>query len=373
MLFNAEICKEPPENPLILGHFLPWFTRDSQAKDYSLSTGLDKGILVPDMEPWRHWRDNRSVYKRTHLYQPLWGEYDSRDKDLIRTQISIAVKYGLDGFIVNLYGKNSVENYIGLFFLECLEEYNAANPEKPFLFCISFDAQAQWNTEGKTPVTIEDDFEYLKNTWMRSPAYITREGQPVMLVFPYERGCMEYRRAADEVFGQNILDIVWGGVGAGGQTAAYPWVRPDKEESNGLWLNPDESGKNYLTEFYKNCNKDESLKYIIGGVWPGFNDQLVRWAWNGKSDESLRPRVICRESTEGSTLELTWSAAIEYLTACSRKDESAKLEMPAIQLITWNDWAEATNIEPDKDFGFKALEICKMNIDLIKCHGGSNK
>src|SRR3954452_3569004 len=165
MSITAPILRSAPiREPVVLGHYLPWFTADDPAR-YPLRDEDAKGVILPSIEPWRHWRDSRGEYRRSHLYQPLWGEYDSRDPQLIRKQITTALEYGLDGFIINLYGRNSVENVIGLHFLRELRAYNTEHPERPFVHTISLDAQAQWPSEGKTPVSLEEDFAYLKDVW----------------------------------------------------------------------------------------------------------------------------------------------------------------------------------------------------------------
>src|SRR5256714_14030369 len=208
MSFTAPILngKNLPE-PVILGHFLPWFTQENPSA-FTLTPDESRGITLPPIEPWRHWRDTRGEYRRSHLYQPLWGEYDSRDPALIRKQIMTALDYGLDGLIVNLYGKNSVENVIGLQFLREVRKYNAEHSEKPFVYIISFDAQAQWPSEGKMPVSIEEDFAYLKEIWC-GEACLRRDGRFPFLIFAYDRPCGEYRAAMTKVFGADGFDLLW--------------------------------------------------------------------------------------------------------------------------------------------------------------------
>lgn len=367
MNFTAEICERNGvklKTPLVLGHYLPWFT-DGNPEKFELSAKFADDIVMPEIEDWRHWRDCRSQYKRTHMYQPQWGEYDSRDPGLIWKQISTAKEHGLDGFIVNLYGKNSVENVLGLHFLEELKKYNSENPNDPFLYMVSFDSQAQWLSERKVPVSIEEDFEYIKNIWI-TDAHIKRDGAPVMAIFVYDKPCSEYRKAADEVFGKDGLDILWSSPdNAAGASGTYAWIAQSEIGANGSWFNPDDAGDRFLSDFYERSNKNSDLKYIMGGVWPGFNDNLVSWAWNPSQDNpEIRPRVMCRETTRGNTLELTWEANVKYI--CELCGKSDKLQMPLIQIVTWNDWAESTNIEPDMDFGYKCLETCKNFIKEIK-------
>ena len=357
--------KALPE-PVILGHYLPWFTSDHPGA-FSLTPEESRGLTLPTLEPFRHWRDSRGEYRRSHLFQPLWGEYDSRDPALIRDQITTALDHGLDGFIVNLYGKNSVENVIGLQFLREVRKYNAEHPDRPFTYIISFDAQAQWPSEGKVPVSIEEDLAYLRETWC-GEAYLRRDGRLPFLVFAYDRPCSEYREAMAKVFGADGFDLLWlNNPREAAMDAGYPWVRPHHVEPDHRWFSPDDSGEKFIREFYEQCQENPAVKYLCGGVWPGFNDQLVKWAWSGNpNDPQIRPRVICRESAQGSTLDLTWRATADYIQRHRIGDASAKLPMPMIQIVTWNDWAEATQVEPSCDLQFRDLEICRKYSKLLK-------
>jgi hypothetical protein len=367
MSFTAPILagKSLPE-PVVLGHFLPWFTQED-VDSHGLTESESKDLIVPKLEPWRHWRDSRGEYRRSHLFQPLWGQYDSRNREIMRKQIQTALDFGLDGFIINLYGKNSVENVLGLHFLREIRAYNEENPQRPFTHIISFDAQAQWPSEGKTPVTIAEDFAYLKEVWCEE-AYLRRDGRFPFLVFAYDRPCSEYREALAKVFGADGFDLLWlNNPGEKAMDAGYPWVRPMQVELDHRWFSPDDSGAEFIRDFYARCNDQAHLKYLCGGVWPGFNDQLVRWAWSGNpNDPKIRPRVICRHTTKGSTLELTWQATVDYIQRHRRGDATAKLPMPLIQIVTWNDWAEATQVEPCADLGCGDLEVCKKYINSIK-------
>jgi len=367
MSFTAPILRgKTLAEPAVLGHFLPWFIGGKPGSSGLLPEEA-KGLTLPVLEPWRHWRDARSQYRRTHQYEPIGGEYDSRDPEVIHRQITTAMDYGLDGFIVNLYGKNSVENVIGLQFLRELRKYNEAHPDRPFVYVISFDAQAQWPSEGKTPVSMEEDFAYLKDVWCQE-ACLRRDGKFPFLVFAYDRPCQDYRAAMTKVFGADGFDLLWlNNPTEQAMDAGYPWVRPMQVEPDHRWFSPDDSGEQYIRDFYSKCNQNPKVKYLCGGVWPGFNDQFVRWAWSGNQDDPrIRPRVICRETSKGSTLELTWQAAAEYILRHRAGDPSAGLPMPMIQIVTWNDWAESTQVEPCRDLGHHDLEVCKRYSDLLK-------
>ena len=70
--------------------------------------------------------------------------------------------------------------------------------------------------------------------------------------------------------------------------------------------------------------------------------------------------MICRETTRGNTLELTWKAYLDYLALGRDGETAARVPAPLIQLVTWNDYAETTTLEPTRDYGTAPLEMCRQ-------------
>lgn len=360
--------------PIVFGHFLPWYTL--QGGDYPLHPD-DAATLdwQPVMEDMRHWNDGRAAYLRTHLHVPEPGVYDSRDPGIIEWQIRTALEYGVTGFILNWYGKYSVENVITLHWLRGLEQWNRAHADTPFAYFICHDMQAQWPTEGKRPVSLEEDFIYLRDHLVRD-AYLCRDGRPVFAIFPYGDEREQYRRVADKVFVDTGADLIWCGHPRGvGENGCFPWVGPDVEtrapDGPYTWTDPDNCGAQELRRLYDAANRAPGLcDYIMHGAWPGFNDQLVSWAWNkDPNDPRIRPRVICRETGDGSTLERTWQVYLDYLERRQQGDPSAQTPAPLVQLVTWNDYAEASTIEPTRDYGRQPLEVCRRMISAARSAG----
>jgi hypothetical protein len=360
MRFHAAISAEQSWPwPLLFGHFLPWYTL--RGGDFPLEETMGQPPdVMPDIEDYRHWNDRRAGYQRTHLQMPAIGCYDSRDPNVIEWQIKTAQAHGVDGFIINWYGKNSVENVLTLHWLAGLDRWNRQHPGRPFLYFISFDSQAQWPTEGKTPVSMQVDFEYIRDHLIRD-AYLRRDGRPVFTVFPYEQNCAQWRTVLDRVFGVGGADLVWSGFARGeGENACYAWVQPDPATIDlkrpCVWSDPGNPGDGFLRMLYQNANAGgHRPAYIIHGVWPEFNNQLVAWAWSRNPRRpDIRPSVICRESNRGNTLELTWGVYLEYLRTAAPDTVPA----PLIQLVTWNDYAETTVLEPTRDHGTAPLEYC---------------
>ncbi len=369
MKFHAAVAEKAPLRlPLMFGHFVPWFTL--KGNDFSLPKDAMSDLnFKPKIEDYRHWNDSRSVYRRTHLHMPAIGIYDSRNPDVIEWQIQTALRFGVSGFIINWYGKHSVENILTLHFLRGLKRWNDAHPDQPFLYFFSIDSQCLWPSEGKQPVRLEEDFAYIRQHLIHD-AYLHRDGHPVFSVFPYENNVATWRKALNSVWDENGADLIWmNSAPGGGENAFYPWIQPDKDavdlSSSYTWQNPDNVGDAWLTQLYHSASSlKQPPEYMMAGVWPGFDDQLVSWAWNADPENpKIRPRVMCRETTRGNTLELTWQVYLAYLAAWARHDATARVPVPLIQLVTWNDYAEASTVEPTRDYGEAPLSICKTKLD----------
>ena len=351
--------------PLALGHLLPWYTL--RGGDFPLHPD-DAATLdwLPEIEDMRHWCDRRADYRRSHLHLPARGLYDSRDPDVIAWQIETALAHGVCGFILNWYGKYSVENVITLHLLRGLTRWNKEHPDQPFTYLISYDMQAQWPSEGKRPVSMEEDFRYIRDHLI-TDAYLRRDGRPIFTVFPYGDARAEFRAVLDRVFAPTGADLLWSGApGGAGENGGYAWVQPDAEtiqtERPCAWSDPDNCGEHALRQWYATANAAPVAgTYLMHGVWPEFNNTLVAWAWSkDPTHPHIRPSVICRETTAGSTLDRTWRAYLDYLRRHAAGEPGARVPAPLVQLVTWNDYAETTTLEPSQDHGIGPLERCRQ-------------
>lgn len=366
MKFHSQL-RDALDLPVLLGHFLPWYILDPGA--FPLDPADEDTIpVLPRLEAMRHWNDTRAGYRRTHHHWPLHGVYDSRDPDTIRWQIQTALDHGFTGFSINWYGCNSVENVITLHVLRGIDRWNREFPGRPFHYLLSIDSQCLQATEGKEPVPLAADFAYIRRHLIR-PSYIHRGHRPVFFVFPYSENVRAWTAAMAEVFGPDGADLLWMNRVPGlGETGAYPWILPDDaarvDGDLYPWRDPDNAGDGWLRRFYDEANAAPvKPAYLAGGAWPGFNDQLVSWAWNPNPlDPAIRPRVIARETTRGNTLDLTLGVYLDYLARAAQGDPTARVPAPLLQLATWNDYAETSTVEPTRDYGHAPLETCRSFI-----------
>ena len=152
----------------------------------------------------------------------------------------------------------------------------------------------------------------------------------------------------------------------------------DNSDSNFGWLSPITTvptnttywGEAYYNDFdwimarqpdFGLQNRCNSNHVMMGMVYPGFDDANVPPFWNGGT-----ARYIQREVDAGTTMNLTWDKVKSYTP--KRLGGVNKVEMPWVQIITWNDWPEGTSIEPasDASYGFAPLETCQTELANFK-------
>ena len=232
--------------PLVMAHYLPWFTL--RAEDWPLpAKDLASISSVPVIGDFRHWTDPGSGYARSHLQMPEIGRYDSRDPEVIRWQIQSAQSAGIDGFVVNRYGRNSVENIITLHFLNVLEQWNRENPERPFFYQLCLDTQAQLPTEGKKPVPLAEDFAYVRDHLIRATACCGGAGRS-SFASPTMSGAGSGWRRPLRSFGEDGYDLLWSDPCDSPEVSGrYLWVAPDRaagEQSDlrDAWPDPSDIG-----------------------------------------------------------------------------------------------------------------------------------
>jgi hypothetical protein len=108
------------------------------------------------------------------------------------------------------------------------------------------------------------------------------------------------------------------------------------------WVYEDQNTNDYLT-VQKNFLANEASKFAnsIGVAFPGYNDFYVA----GGEPASAAGFVIPESDSNGTTLAETLA-----------QDQTYSKNIMAIQIATWNDYGEGTQIEPTVQDGFTDLE-----------------
>lgn len=292
---------------MFLAHMMPWY----QSKPFSGSWG------------W-HWTmnkfdpDNGNGASRFH---PLIGFYDSGDPDVIEYQLLTMKAAGIGGVLVDWYGDVDVLDYgfnhrNTLKILAACEKYGLK-------FAVVYEDQTVPNLikAGKvqpdgTLQALHDQINRLEHGMFQSPAYLRQDGRPVFLVFgPQFYKKNEFVKAPLAYY--SLMHQQPGAMGA------YAWPAPQ----NGF-----ESSQKEMTDFIERA---KGYSHSIPVVYPRFLDVYAR-----AGVEKGYPEI---PDQDGKTLAWTLALALSQNT-------------PFVQICTWNDWGEGTQIEPSRELGYRALE-----------------
>ena len=83
--------------------------------------------------------------------------------------------------------------------------------------------------------------------------------------------------------------------------------------------------------------------YSLAGKWPQFIPAAFPRFHDIYEQAGVQKSWGAIEDRDGKTYEQTLERAL-------------KSDAPLVQLVTWNDWGEGTQIEPSVEFGYRDLE-----------------
>lgn len=302
---------QKPERPLLLIHVMPWFQRDQPSEDN-------------EKLGW-HWRMNKTsdeLLKAGNVashFHPLTGPYDSTDPDLLDLQIALIKRAGFDGVLADWYGQQNFWDYAfvdvatdalfrkataaGLKIGVVYEDQSIGNPIREKL---ADDSQ-------KTSL-IQSAASRLK-PWMAQPNFIRKDGKPLVFVF----GPQFFKADDWTTFRQTAGDFTLLGLHyrRPDTDGVYDWPLPSK-------------GIAQQTDFW-NVNKSETN--LVPVAYPRFDDFYKEGGQPGY------PKI---PDNNGKTLQTTLDLALKHNPF-------------AIQVATWNDWQEGTQIEPSTEFKYRDL------------------
>jgi hypothetical protein len=251
--------------------------------------------------------------------------YNSDDATQVKRQIDDMVSRGIDGVIVDWYGpNNSIDDATRMVMHE-------AEKHSEFSFAIMIDAGAiGWNPcNGCSPQQVLINLlQYVEKTYFPSSAYLNIGGQPILTNFNVDNQyAVDWQGANAQlktpprfIFQDNT------GFTHSMSDGSYSWVMP--------WAG--DYGLGYLENFYYTGLSFANLE-TVGAVYKGFNDQLASWGSN---------RSI------GQQCGKTWLKTFSEINSIYNQGT----QLPYLQVVTWNDYEEGTEIESgiDSCFSFQA-------------------
>jgi hypothetical protein len=250
--------------------------------------------------------------------------YTSSDPAQVNRQVSDAISRGISGFIEDWYGQNNAMPNATAFALKA----EAESRNEDFVFAIMEDGGAlnKCNATAGCDLTGQmiTDLTYAYNNFERSPAYMTIDGRPAVFFFDPDRyGTLDWTRVVANVPGNPLLIFQnSGGFTHPQSNGSISWVMIDTTNANN-W------NQSYLSDFYS-TGIAHPASHAFGATYKGFNDTQAGWSEN---------RIVNQNCGQ------TWLSTFSEIG----KHYSPSSQLESLQLVTWNDYEEATEIESGID------------------------
>ena len=250
--------------------------------------------------------------------------YTSANAAQVQRQITDMISRGIDGVVIDWYGpNNSIDQATQLVM-------NEAEKHPGFTFAIMIDAGAiGQNCSGcSSQQSLIKLLQYVEQKYFVSKAYFTIGGQPVITNFGVDgAGSIDWNavNAAVSIHPRFLFQDSQGFTHAMSD-GSFSWVMP--QDSN--------YGLDYLASFYGTGLVFPKIE-TVGAGYKGFNDTLAAWGSR---------RIMSQQCGQ------TWLQTFSKVNS----RYSAGKQLPYLQLVTWNDYDEATEIESGIDgcFGLTA-------------------
>ena len=318
-LFADDVQQEgqspgPVHEPLILAHYMPWYS----AKPFSDQWGWH--WTMNHFDPEKELNGQRQIASK---YQPLIGPYDSGDPHVLEYHLLLMRLAGIDGVIVDWYGLTDYRDYAVLHRNTTRLLQQCERLKMKFVICyedqtIPALVEGQRIASGDRVSHAIQEIDWLGKYWFKSGSYVKLDGKPVLLSFGHS--------------GLNSAEWAQCLSGLASPVAYFSQdVRRDRAIGGFGWPAP-KVGLIQVDRFRKEAAR---WPEAIPAAFPRFDD-IYREANVGEGYPQL-------PDDSGRTFVSTLSKALE-----------ARSRM--IQIATWNDWGEGTQIEPSVEFGFRDLE-----------------
>jgi len=313
---------------LLMAHYMPWYGSKEVSGGWGWHWTMNH--FHPDQFVSTPVAGEMGRREGASRYYPLIGLYDSGDPDALQCQVMLMKLAGIDGVIVDWYGNEEFNDYAivnrntqrlipllqqaGLRFAICYEDQSLAQEV----------AGGKLSTAEVVPRG-QRLMEWMNQNFFASPSYLRFDGRPVLLSFgePY------YKDAQwNELFSvlpTKPLYLTENLVRA--QTAAtsgFDWPAP----KGGA-----EGASQEQNDFYERA---KGWPYFIAAAYPRFQDIYAQ--------AGVQPSWGAIPDDDGRTYTQTLTRAL-------------KSDASVVQLVTWNDWGEGTQIEPSVEFGYRDLEV----------------
>jgi Glycosyl hydrolase family 71 len=242
--------------------------------------------------------------------------YTSNDPAQVKRQITDMISRGIDGVVIDWYGPNNVVDTATQLVMHEAEKHAG------FTFAIMIDAGAMGNacSNCSSQEALTQLLQYVEQTYFVSPAYFTIQGQPVVTNFNVDRASVNWQAANAKLkTPPRFLFQDQGGFSHSMSDGSYSWVMPQMPDY----------GLDYLSSFYGTGLSFPKTE-TVGAVYKGFNDALAAWGSGRAMDQQ------CGQ---------TWLQTFSKINSIYNSGR----QLPFLQLVTWNDYEEGTELESGID------------------------
>lgn len=346
----------PTLEALVLAHYMVWFRTPAYSGywyhwdwDPNGNGGSDHLDHIPDR------LDENGRYDLATAHYPLIGPYDSLDPALVEYQLASAWAAGIRGFVVDWYGPNDVEGLDRAAFqvLQKIEDWQAHYGFQ-FYLALTYEEQILNRIpQAQQEETAVAHLRHVLESYARSPAYLTYQNTPVIFMFQAwtdgQPGLLtpeQLQRVQASLPEFHLLYM-------GAEQAYLPVTDGFYSWVGGTNSDPADWGEDYANWLFPEQDfqtAQHGLDLTVGSVWAGFDDSGVNaWDVNGLGI----PRFVERQ--DGLVYQQTWSLALQDKQTRQRAG-------PAwVQIVTWNDWNEGSEIEPSLEDGRFYLEQTQLH------------
>ncbi len=304
---------------IVMAHYMPWF----QGKPAHSQWG------------W-HWTMNHfnpdhvvnGVQPVASHYHPLIGAYDSADADAIECQVQLMRASGIQGVFLDWYGIEHFADYADVHkncqvMIQCIQRAKMK-------FAVVYEDHTVKNLVDAHVFPATDAIargqimmQWLDKEWFSSSSYLKQNGNPVFLVFgPQYYNPNDY----DQLFQPLRTRPEYYSLAfrKGSADGSFNWPVPQRGETESWY------------EFDRFTRDSAEMTTSISVAYPRFHDIY--------KEANVQESYGTISDHDGATFRKTLRLAIQSPS-------------PIVQIATWNDWGEGTQIEPSTEFGYRDLEV----------------
>jgi hypothetical protein len=267
--------------------------------------------------------------------------YSSLDAAHVKQQIEDMISRGIDGVVMVWYGPNNPIDQAAQLVMKEAELHPG------FTFALMVDHGAiQWDScAGCSPQdALIAQLKYIEQTFFPSTAYLRINSQPVITDFDIDLFYQVDWNAVKSALSTTPAFMFQnnGGFNHAASDGAYSWVIPTTNDY----------GASYLASFYSTGDQFPA-EQTWGASYKGFNDTLASWGMH---------RIMNQQCGQ------TWLQTFSDIN----KVYNSKHPLPAMQLVTWNDYEEGTEIESGIDNCLSVSASVSGNSLQWKVNGNEN-